>query len=218
MSGHTSTQERYCFTNINVLANLFETRATGTVAQNGDSVRITDNGLITFDVDTANGILAADLKSLQVVAKAGGTPPSSAKVFIGLADLPGADQDYANLANFVGFIMPGAASGGALSVQAKASLDSGAVATGLNLTTSWQRFSINLVENVVTVGPPGASKSGRANVKMSLGNADGYVRHVDVSTAMDIESYSGTLQPVVMNAGATFNLDVKEICLEYKSY
>ena len=219
MSGHQSAMDRYVFTNVNVLANLFETRtAAGSVAQNGDSVRITDNGLITWDVDTANGIAAADIKSIQVVAKAGGTPPTSAKCFIGLADVAGADQDYANLTNFVGFLVPGAASGGALSLQAKASVDSGALAVGLNLLTTWQRFVLNLVENTVTVGPPSASKSGRANVKASVGNADGYVRHIDVATALDIDSFTGKLQPMIMNHGATFNLDVKEICIEYNSY
>jgi len=218
MSSHATRRVEYNFTNPNALAATFDVRTSGgAVAQNEDHVRLTDDGALGFDPTAVSGIVAADLKCVEILARAASAPPQSVTAFIGIADKAGADQDYTNLANFVGFVMPGTAAGGALSVQAKTTgLDSGLIATnGFTLQTSWQRFKLNLWENTVSVSPPSASKSGLANVKLSAGNDDGYVRIVDVSAAMDISDYTAQLQPLVLLTGGTLNLDVKEIVLEY---
>lgn len=219
MAARTSAVARYDFINPQTLANLFVTRtAAGSVSQNEDHVRITDNGLLTLNLTAGPGVDATLLKSVEILARAAVSPLINGTMFLGLADAAGADQDYTNLSNYVGFIMAGTAAGGALSVQAKhGSVDSGVMAVGTNFGTSWQRFRLNLVENTVSKGPPATSGGGRANVKASVDNSDGYRREVAVSTALDIEGYSGRLQPVIMFEGAVMSIDVREICLEYNA-
>lgn len=215
MTGYKTNKMVLDFVNPNCLANMVESSGA---AQAADHVTLSDDAALGWDLDADAGILAADIKWVEFVARAAATPVQDALIFIGLGDHLGVDNDWDNIANRVGFQCLNTAAGGALDVQAvvaSPAADSGAQATGFVLGTSWQRFRLSLWERVVTGSPPAASTGGRASVLASCGNADGYVRPIITAAHLDISGWTGTLQPLVTVTGATQDVDLKEITIAY---
>ena len=227
MSSSRTSKRVFDFVNPKDLANDFSVAGAAIEA---DYVKVSDDGYLTFDQASYAGILAERLKTVEFVCRSPASLPSGVKVFIGVADKRDADNDFANLKNACGFVIEGAAadediavlakttiSTGPTGMQSTASVDSGIMGpSGFKMLNAWQRFSLHFWEGGVSVSPPAKSKGGRGSVQARVGNGENYLRPVRTSGHLDIESYPGTLQPLVLVTGGTADLHVREVCLEYE--
>lgn len=68
---------------------------------------------------------------------------------------------------------------------------------------SWIRLRADFETGVQSIAPPGSSKGGKASVKFSATNADGYCIHIPTSVHMDMSGYALGLQPIVGMLQAT---------------
>jgi len=67
-------------------------------------------------------------------------------------------------------------------------------ATGLTLSTTIRKFTIDFGGGIVTAGPPAQSEGGKNNVLFSMENGQGLLRPVARGTQFDMGAYAGGLQ------------------------
>jgi hypothetical protein len=98
--------------------------------------------------------------------------------------------------------------------------DNDDVATGFSLSTTYRRLQIDFASGLKTVGPPSASKGGKAQVLFSVSDDMGSLRPVARSTSFDMSAYAGNLQLIAQlqktaNA-AVATLSILEFEVEYR--
>jgi hypothetical protein len=95
------------------------------------------------------------------------------------------------------------------------------VATGIDLSTTYKRCTIDFCTGVKTNSPPTASKGGKGNVLFYVSDSMSSQRRVATGTAFDMSNYAGNLQlfaqiqKTAAAAGAT--LSIQEIEVEFKT-
>lgn len=165
--------------------------------------------ILPFDID--------DLISFEAVVKAGGTLNSAVSFAMGVAsarnDAIDSIAEHASIR---------AIGNNTIVVESDdGTTDKDDIATGLTLSTSWQRFRIDFVTGVATQEPPSLSLGGKANVAFYGGNSNGSLRRVASGTRFDMSAYAGNLQPYFQlqkTASTTTNytVTVRECTIEYR--
>lgn len=138
--------------------------------------------ILPFDID--------ELISVEIIAKSAVTFNATTSVAFGLASARADDPDA--ITAHASFRCIG--NNNVLVETDDGTNDNDDIATGLTLSTSWKRFSINFAERITTIEAPSVSKGRKSNIGFYGGNANGSQRRVASGTRFDMSNYSSGLQ------------------------
>jgi len=141
--------------------------------------------VLPFDID--------DLIRVACFAKIPAALTAAVKAHWGVAAARNDDPDAIAAAALFG--INGASGGsGAVHVETDDGTNDTTVATGIDLSTSWRKFEIDFKTGIQTIGPPGASVGGKANVLFNQEDSNGAAKRVARNTLFDMSNYTSGLQ------------------------